>query len=374
MKIIKIINEVLTEIMNTVWYHGTPDAREITQVGGFSTRIGNTEYISDPKRWHELQQEMGIARNNGNEDHYFNLLDQAGALRKQMQYKKPIFFTNNSRVANSYTNEKPAFDYQESEPKTFQVQINDSGKILQVPAKGERFRNLNADYVKKGLSDAGITDEEINNHFNMFPTNIRRGKMSAETIGIIAQQLGFDIVDIIGVLDSYHGGSVQSNVRMVFDPSRIKINNNLNENVNNIYNYNSYNDEDRFIIEVKLNNIKIGEISSEILFSPYEYEFDDVFTEEEYDEIFNDDDIVKISYVDIIDKYKYHGIGTILMNKMINHLKQQGHSYMYLNASPMGFSGLDLPNLIKFYEKFGFEVIKHQGHNALMVMKHEKYN
>jgi len=57
----------------------------------------------------------------------------------------------------------------------------------------------------------------------MFPTWIRNNKISAETIAIIAQQLGFDIVDVIGVLDSYEGGSIESTVRMVFDPQRIKI-------------------------------------------------------------------------------------------------------------------------------------------------------
>ena len=57
----------------------------------------------------------------------------------------------------------------------------------------------------------------------MFPNDVRNGKMTAETLGIIAQFMGFDIVDVLGVLDSYHGGSIKSTVRMVFDPSRIKI-------------------------------------------------------------------------------------------------------------------------------------------------------
>jgi len=367
MNITNIINEVLTEVMNTVWYHGTPDAREIIQGGGFSPRMGNTDYISDPERWNELQHEMQIARSNGNDDQYWKAMEQVAPLRKQMQYKKPIFFTNNSKVASSYTKEKPAFDYQESVPKTFKVQINDSGKILQVPAKGERFRNLKADYVRKALIDAGISEEEVDKQFAMFPTDIRNGKMTAETIGIIAQQLGFDIVDVIGVLDSYHGGSVQSNVRMVFDPNRIKIiNNNLNENINNDIKYGLSQDEDRLTINAYINNSKVGSVTSAEIFDAYNYDFDDIFSEDEFYEIFTDDILVKIEHLEIDDNYKGKGIGTTLMNKMMNLLNKKGHKQLYLNASPMGFSGLNLYDLVEFYKGFGFKELKNQGNNVIM--------
>lgn len=225
MSIIKIINEEINRFNlneESIWYHGTPDAREL-QSGGFQTRTNTTDYIADPEKWSELQKEMQIARNTGNEDQYFQLLDQAGALRKTMTYKKPIYFTDNHRVASTYSDPQRAFDYQNSEPKLLQARINNAGNILEVPARGQRFRMIDADVVKKALSKADIPDEQIENYFKMFPTAIRNNKMSAETIGIIAQLLGFDMVDVQGVLDSYHGGTIESNVRMVFDPNRIKI-------------------------------------------------------------------------------------------------------------------------------------------------------
>jgi hypothetical protein len=40
---------------------------------------------------------------------------------------------------------------------------------------------------------------------------------------------------------------------------------------------------------------------------------------------------------------------------------------IYLNASPMGFSGLNLEDLTNFYKKFGFSVFKKQGNNNLMI-------
>ena len=224
MKIIDIIKEEVNNLYEeSIWYHGTPDNRELKQTGGFTQRTNTTDYISDPKRWRELQNEMQIARNTGKEDLHFDLLDQAGKLRKQMTYNKPIYFTDNQGVANTYNDDKRAFDYQNAEPALLRAQINDNGNILKVNAQGESFRGIKTDIVRAALIKAGISENEIEKYFDMFPTNISKGKMTAETLGIIAQLLGFNIVDVQGVLDSYHVGTTKSTVRMVFDPNRIKI-------------------------------------------------------------------------------------------------------------------------------------------------------
>jgi len=225
MNIINIINEEVNKIIlneESVWYHGTPDVRDINN-GGFISKTDTTDYVPDPAKWNQVQSEMQAARQAGDEKQYFELLDVAGTLRKNLTYKKPIFFTDNYRVASTYADPQRAFDYQNSEPKLLKVEIDNSGNILKVPAQGQRFRMINADTVKSAFINAGIPEEEINKYFSMFPTYIRDNKMSAETIGIIAQQLGFDIVDVLGVLDSYHGGTTKSTVRMVFDPQRIKL-------------------------------------------------------------------------------------------------------------------------------------------------------
>lgn len=224
MNVINIINEVISKVIseNRIWYHGTPDAREVNQNGSFSPRIGTTHYITDPDKWERLQQEMMVARTT-DKKLYFKLLDQAGDLSKQIKYKKPIFFTANRSVANTYTDPHRAFDYQNSEPRLLQVEINSNGKILQVSGHGERFSGIRVDAVRNGLNNVGISDEEFNKYLRMFPNDVRNGKMKTDTLGIIAQFMGFDIVDVLGVMDSYHGGNIKSTVRMVFDPSRVKI-------------------------------------------------------------------------------------------------------------------------------------------------------
>lgn len=224
MNVIQIINEEIGVALfeGMVWFHGTPDAREVKQTG-FVPKTNTTDYISDPQKWHELQNQMQDARARSDEDLYFQLLDQAGALRKQMTYKKPIYFTNKHNVASTYTDPHRSLDYQGAEPQVLQAEIDDSGNVLKVPASGERFRGIPVKTVRQALQSAGVKDEEIERYFAMFPVELRHDRMSAETLGIIAQLLGFDIVDVLGVLDSYHGGTTQSNVRMVFDPQRIKL-------------------------------------------------------------------------------------------------------------------------------------------------------
>jgi len=373
MNVINIINEVLGEMINEakIWYHGTPDIRDLKQTGSFSPKTKTTNYISDPLKWNEIQGQLKDARSSGNEDLYFQLLDQAGKLRKQFTYNKPIYFTTNRNIASTYADPQRAFDYQGSEPTVFQAEINDNCKILTVSAHGKRFRGIDVDTVKQALLTDGVSEEEINKYLGMFPNDVKGNKMTAETLGIIAQLIGYDIVDVLGVLDSYHGGSIQSTVRMVFDPTRIKIINNkinqpINEEIINQLKFKLSNDEDRTTITAYNINNKIGSVSSDILFNSYQYEFDDVFSEEEFDKIYPKDNIIKIEYIEIDDNLKNQGIATKLMGLIMNTMKKRGYTQFYLNASPMGFTGLGLNDLIEFYKKFGFKELKYQGNNVLM--------
>jgi len=228
MKLQSLINEEIYNMIkevdaNNYWYHGTPDVREIKE-RGFQPKTNVTSYITNPQEYVELQKNMKIARNNGDEKQYFELLNQAGNLDKKLTYKKPIYFTNSQAVARTYADEKRAFDYQNSVASIIKVTIDDNGKILTIPAYGESFRGIDIDIVRKALSENGIPDNIIDKYFNMFRNYINRNnQMSSETLSIIAQLLKFDIIDVVGVLDSYHGGNIKSTVRIVFDPKRITI-------------------------------------------------------------------------------------------------------------------------------------------------------
>lgn len=146
----------------------------------------------------------------------------------------------------------------------------------------------------------------------------------------------------------------------------------INENINlNDIQYNTIEDdedEDRIKIIATINDINVGSVVMEFLFDSYSYEFSDLFNEDEFYEIYPDDKIAKIEHIEINDNFKNLGVGGILMKKIINLAKRKGYKQFYLNASPMGFKGLNKQQLVNFYKKFGFKTLLDQGNNVIMGM------
>jgi len=115
--------------------------------------------------------------------------------------------------------------------------------------------------------------------------------------------------------------------------------------------------EDRITITGFINEGDIvGSVILEREFDAY-YEFEGEMSEDDFYEIFEDGNFIKIEYIKIEDKYKNKGYGKLLLSKAIDYVKEIGESVIYLNASPMGNTGLALPELVSFYKKFGFKII-----------------
>lgn len=68
----------------------------------------------------------------------------------------------------------------------------------------------------------------------------------------------------------------------------------------------------------------------------------------------------------VYKSYRNQKIGTRLMNGLIEivQLKFQGYT-IFLDAKPFD-DNITLENLVKFYEKFGFEYLKEFGGNAMI--------
>lgn len=205
------------------WYHGSPDARDLQAQAGFSSKFKSIDYISDVSAWKENQEGMKVARANNDEDEYWRLLDLAGTYRKQYKMKSPVFLTNKKDVAQTYTDPHRASDYQNAEPGILKTSVN-PGKNVKIVATGDRFRFIDVEKVKAGFVRAGISEDEFQNAHDKFNYYTKPGTgIKTDCIAAIGQWLGFDSIDVMGVLDSYHGGTTQSTVRMVFDPKNIKV-------------------------------------------------------------------------------------------------------------------------------------------------------
>ena len=207
------------------WFHGSEDSREIDKIGAFGeNKTTSIRYVNDLNLYREFQSLLN-KYNTVNEKLYFETLNNPKykTVWKDVTYKKPIFLSNKHAVANTYSKDKIAYDYQNSTPKTFEVTV-EPGRTLTINAHGERFSGIPVDTFKKALLDSGITEDVINDTLDRFVISIRQGRIKTDYIGYVANQIfGFDIVDVVGVLDSYNGGNIKSTVRMVFDPNKIKI-------------------------------------------------------------------------------------------------------------------------------------------------------
>lgn len=223
--IVTTIREYISEqqTLDESWYHGTPDAREIEKEGGFTNRTMTVDYVKDPEGFNKLQQKINSAKKDGNEKLYFQLLDKVSDYKENFTYKKPVFLTDKFSVAKTYADPKRAFDYQNATEKVYEVEVN-CNKIVNISAIGDRFRFISFDKVKQGFVNSGISEEEIDKLISMFNYHTPNNKgIRTDDIAAIGNWLEFDCIDVIGVLDSYHGGTVKSTVRMVLDPTKVKI-------------------------------------------------------------------------------------------------------------------------------------------------------
>jgi len=212
------------------WYHGTPDVRELEKQG-FISRNQTVDYIKNLEGYYSIQNKIKKARESGNKDLYFNLLDQVDEFKETYKFRKPVFLTNIYNVAKTYANPKRASDYQNAVGKVLKV-VLDEGSLVTIDATGDRFRFISTDKVKKGFINAGISSDKINEiieKLTFYQQN--KSNIKTDSIAVLGEWFDFDYIDVIGVLDSYEGGSIKSTVRMVFDTSKIKIVDNMNENI-----------------------------------------------------------------------------------------------------------------------------------------------
>lgn len=145
---------------------------------------------------------------------------------------------------------------------------------------------------------------------------------------------------------------------------------NIFEEVMNEIQYTYTVDDDNVTINAIKNRVIVGKISIEFVVDAYR-EFEDAIetgdmTEEEYNSIFPNDSFVKIDYLNIEDGEKGKGYAKELMKKAISYAKEHGGKVMYLNASPMGHTGLNINDLSGFYNSFGFQTLIDSGHNIEM--------
>ena len=225
MKLQEFIKKALHESVNNkkIWYHGTADSRNLEAAGGFHDKITSVGYLENPDEYLMHMEELNAARAEGDEKKYFQLLDKTSEHVKRFSYHSPVFLTDIYSVAKTYADPNRAFDYQGAVEKVYKVEV-ECNNVATIIATGDRFRFIGIDKVKSGFINAGVPENVINKLIEMFNYTVSDNKgIKTDTIAAIGKWLDFDCIDVVGVLDSYQGGTTKSTVRMVLNPSKIKL-------------------------------------------------------------------------------------------------------------------------------------------------------
>ena len=219
MNIRKLLREALKE--SEVWYHGTPDVREFEKNNGFGDRFLTIDIVEDVESYYKAQDKLGELRLS-DEDGYFKLLDEVGNMRTQFRYPSPVFLSDKSGVASTYADAQRAFDYQGADPKLLKFSVGVGNKIT-INAHGDRFRFVDVDKVRGGFINSGVSGEEFDAELLKLNFILRdKTKIKTDMIAALGYRFGIDMIDVLGVLDSYNGGSVKSTVRMILNKTLLQ--------------------------------------------------------------------------------------------------------------------------------------------------------
>lgn len=218
----RFIHEIVDEKFRDIWFHGSPDSSELLKTGAFENRIIEIDYVNDLDGFNKINEKLKISRDAGNNELYFRLLDEIPRFKSKFRFVAPVFLTNNIAVAKTYADPRRAFDYQKAQEKVISVKVNCSNRVV-IDATGLSFKMIPVDKIVNGFVNSGLDEENIDELIKKFNYHARGNVVKTDVIAAIASWLGFDCVDVIGVLDSYNVGKIKSTVRMVLKPSIIEI-------------------------------------------------------------------------------------------------------------------------------------------------------
>lgn len=162
-----------------VWYHGTPDSRGLWN-GGFKSekdRLG-----------------MGASR----EAH---------------------FFSDDFKTANTYADDRRAFDYQNADPEVIRAFIRSESPFV-VDAKGARFRYIESDLVRDAIV-ANVPDGPKRDNM-LRAIDVGDGNWTTDQLVDFSNRWGFDGIEVRNVVDDYNGKGKPSTVKVATNPANIR--------------------------------------------------------------------------------------------------------------------------------------------------------
>lgn len=201
------------------WYHGTPDVRPLRE-NGFSAR-------TEPVRCVRDRAALQAARAHANEEGISALEGhrRLSALEDQFELVPvpvPVFLSRTRATAETYANDRRAFDYQGAEPAVLEIDRVPEAEVT-IDAAGETFRGLAWDRIAAGVREAGGDPEALARTFEDRLEVSIAGRIRVAKLGAALHMAGYRVVDVLNVVDTHDGQGRPDTVRMVFAPEGLRI-------------------------------------------------------------------------------------------------------------------------------------------------------
>ena len=201
------------------WYHGTPDVREV-RAAGFVPRHEPVRLVCDA-------QALAAARRHCQEDGIDAVEShrRMSALEEHFEHVSvpvPVFLAASRTTAATYANDRRAFDYQNAEPAVLEIEIEAEAELT-IDAGRQTFRGLTWVRIAAGLREAGRDPEDVASTLKKRMQRDLDGRIRVAELGAALHLCGFRVVDVRNVVDTHEGKGHPDTVRMVFDPSLLRI-------------------------------------------------------------------------------------------------------------------------------------------------------
>ena len=199
-------------LLELLYYHGSPEIDKVK--GGFTQQYANVRMITDVEEYDRLR-ELSKTQNDLESS---RSMDKMSNLVTFVKMPKPVFLTPDRHVANTYTDEHRAWDYQNANGGIVKVEMNEEPDLV-IDARGNRFSYLPSDMIIEALSRIGVSSDDFHKlvtKYQMNPNHIRTDDLIP-----IAFEYGLNIIDVVNVRDNYNGSGPKTTVRMVFDVSML---------------------------------------------------------------------------------------------------------------------------------------------------------
>lgn len=203
-----------------IWFHGTPDGRQIRTAGRFEERFETRRVVKDPEGLSAARLEAENPTLSARES--ADRMSKLDAFYDFVRIPVPVFLSASRATASTYADDRRALDFQNAEPAVFRV-LSECEPAVMIDAGGETFRGLRWGQVEAGLRRAGLPADDVKRTLTQALGRDADARIRVADLGAALWLHGVNLVDVRNVVDTHTGKGQPDVVRMVFDAGSLRL-------------------------------------------------------------------------------------------------------------------------------------------------------